>query len=180
MNIAKDLDHIPLNYFIMNDNEVQLCTFMLPVMTEVSTPRSSLVRLSRVIPNKLFTLKGRMVNFYYHRLFPQDKASGSVSHADNLQVGDWVEVLTMAEIAGTLDGRGRYKGLYFMPEMARYCGKRFKVVKKVQNIKLETDGDLRKLKSPSYFLEGVYCDGVMQGGCDRCCFHFWKAEWLRK
>lgn len=164
----------------MKNTVAQLCTFMYPEIKEFTTRKPLLVSLSRMIPNKLYTLKGRVVNFYYHHLNPFGRTVDPEAYPVNLQVGDCVEVLTMAEIAKTLDERGRFKGLYFMPEMARYCGKKFKVIKKVQSIKLETDGELRKLKSPSYFLQGVYCDGIMQGGCDRCCFHFWKAEWLRK
>jgi len=77
----------------------------------------------------------------------------------NLQPGEWVQVRSLDEISSTLDDKGKYKGLYFMPEMERYCGDRFKVFKKVEIIKLESTGEVRKLRSPSVFLEGVYCNG---------------------
>jgi hypothetical protein len=97
-----------------------------------------------------------------------------------LMPGDYVLVRPLREIALTLDERGRHKGLYFMPEMEQFCEKKFRVFKKVETILLEATGELRKIKSPTYFLEGVYCDGRKQGGCDRACFHYWREEWLTR
>jgi hypothetical protein len=76
----------------------------------------------------------------------------------NLQAGEWVEVRSMREISLTLDDWGRHKGLYFMPEMEQFFGKKFKIFKNVDTILLESTGELRKLRSPTLFLEGVYCD----------------------
>ena len=152
---------------------------MLTVVADCSDLRPWYVRITKLLPNKLFTLKGQITNRYYHWLKPVE-VNGRGVQALNLQPGDWVEVLSVAEIAATLDERGRHKGLYFMPEMTRYCGKKYKVIKKVEKIKLESNGELRSLRTPSYFLEGVYCDGKIQGGCDRCCFHFWREAWLKR
>jgi hypothetical protein len=91
-----------------------------------------------------------------------------------------VQVRSIDEISVTLDGKGKYKGLYFMPEMEKFCGKKCKVFKKAEIIKLESTGEVRKLKSPSIFLEGVYCNGERHEGCDRACFHFWREAWLKR
>lgn len=98
----------------------------------------------------------------------------------NLQPGEWVEVRPIDEISVTLDDKGKFKGLYFMPEMEKFCGKKFKVFKKAEIIKLESTGEVRKLRSPSIFLEGVYCNGERHEGCDRACFHFWRETWLKR
>jgi hypothetical protein len=98
----------------------------------------------------------------------------------NLQPGEWVQVRSLDEISATLDEKGKYKGLYFMPEMKKYCGQKFRVFKKVEIIKLESTGEVRKLRSPSVFLEGVYCNGERHDGCDRACFHFWREIWLKR
>ena len=98
----------------------------------------------------------------------------------NLQPGEWVRVKSVDEIGKTLDGRRKYEGLCFMPEMEKFCGKNFRVFKKAEIIKLESTGEVRKLKSPSIFLEGVYCDGEHHEGCDRACYHFWREIWLRR
>jgi hypothetical protein len=98
----------------------------------------------------------------------------------NIQAGDFVRVLSEEEIRRTLDRKNRLRGLGFMPEMEKFCGKQFRVWKKVERIKLETTGELRILKQPVFLLEGVYCDGEYHDQCDRSCFLFWRAEWLIK
>ena len=96
-----------------------------------------------------------------------------------LQPGEWVEVKPIEEILATLDGNRRHRGLRWMTGMRKYCGKRFRVYRRVDKIMLETNGQLRKMKN-SVLLEGVLCDGVEFGACDRSCFHFWREVWLRR
>ena len=98
----------------------------------------------------------------------------------NLQPGEWVEVRSIDEISKTLDEKRKYQGVIFMPEMESFCGKKFKVFKKVEVIKFETTGEVRKLKIPPVLLEGVYCNGEFHDGCDRACFHFWMDPWLKR
>ncbi len=98
----------------------------------------------------------------------------------NLEPGEWAEVRPIEEINETLDAAQKYKGLYFMPSMERYCGGHFRVFKKVKTIRLEGSGEVRQLKSPTVFLEGAYCDGERHQGCDRACFHFWREAWLKR
>jgi hypothetical protein len=97
-----------------------------------------------------------------------------------LKPGDWVEVRTAKEVFSTLDQRGKLKGLSFTPEMTKFCGRRFKVYKELENIILESTGELRRIKSPTVLLDGVYCDGAAHGKCDRSCFCFWREDWLRR
>jgi hypothetical protein len=104
----------------------------------------------------------------------------SVNTPLNLQPGEWVEVRSIDEISQSLDERRKYKGVIFMPEMESYCGKKFKVFKKVEIIKLESTMEIRKLKTPVVLLEGVYCNGKYHDGCDRTCFHFWMDPWLKR
>jgi hypothetical protein len=107
------------------------------------------------------------------------RQSGIIENLD-LKSGDLVEVKSSREIFATLDVNGKFKGLSFTPEMARFCGKRFKVYEKLDKIIIEATGELRKLKSPTVILEGVFCDGKAHGGCDRSCFCFWREAWLRR
>jgi hypothetical protein len=60
-------------------------------------------------------------------------------------------------------------------EIKKFCGKKFKVFKRDKIIKLESTMEVRKLKSPTIFLEGVYDNGEFHDECDRSCFHFWRA-----
>jgi hypothetical protein len=52
----------------------------------------------------------------------------------NLQPGDFVEIKSAEEISKTLDKLGRHRGLSFMPEMWKYCGGRYRVYKRVNQI----------------------------------------------
>lgn len=98
----------------------------------------------------------------------------------NLRPGDWVEVRSIEEIFSTLDAKEKLRGLRFTPEMQKFCGRRFKVYKKLNRIILEATGELRTIKSPTFILEGVLCDGSAHGGCDKSCFCYWREEWLKR
>jgi hypothetical protein len=98
----------------------------------------------------------------------------------NLQPGEWVEIRSIDEISKTLDESRKYKGMIFMPEMESFCGKKFKVFKKVEVVKLESTMEIRKLKTPSVSLEGVYCNGEFHDRCDRTCLHLWMDPWLKR
>jgi len=90
-----------------------------------------------------------------------------------------IEVKTEEEIRATLDAAGRNRGLLWMRGMDRYCGKRYRVYRRVNVILLESTGQLRKMKN-TVLLEGLMCDGSEFFGCDRSCFYYWREAWLRR
>lgn len=96
----------------------------------------------------------------------------------DLLPGDWVEVKSMEEILLTLDSLGRCQGLVFMPAMSEYCGRRARVLKRVDRIILEHTGEARTLKH-TVLLDDAICSGAGQR-CDRGCFYFWREAWLRR
>ncbi|MDD1775868.1 MAG: hypothetical protein LUP94_00775 [Candidatus Methanomethylicus sp.] len=104
----------------------------------------------------------------------------SSAESQNLQVDDMVEVKSEREIFETLDSDGKLKGLRFTPEMSKYCGKRLKVYRRIHKLIIESTGEMRSMKSPTFLLEGSVCDGSAHSGCERTCFLFWRGEWLRK
>lgn len=113
-------------------------------------------------------------------------ASGRKSrthHADRevlgLRPGELVEVRPVEEIMATLDADRRQRGLLWMTGMRKHCGRRYRVLKRVETIVLETNGELRTMHN-TVLLEGAMCDGSEFGGCDRSCFHFWREAWLRR
>jgi hypothetical protein len=116
------------------------------------------------------------------RIFKRRPTSNSKRATESLGLkpGEWVEVKSVKEIFATFDRHGKVKGLGFMPEMAEYCGRRFRVYKVLEKIILESTGDLRKIQTPTVLLEGVLCDGRYHRGCDRSCFCFWREEWLSR
>jgi len=97
----------------------------------------------------------------------------------NLEPGEIVEVKSEEEIGKTLDTRGSHKGLLFLPEMREYCGKRFRVFKRLERMMIESTGEVRRVKN-TVLLEGLVCDGSRHHGCDRSCFFFWREIWLRR
>jgi hypothetical protein len=151
------------------------CNFLYPEVISTSLPYDSLfVRINKGIVAYGDSAHSRFKNIFY------PKKSSKEMESLNLQPGEWAEVRSIDEISLTLDEKRKYKGLFFMPEMEKFCGKKFKVFKIVKIIKLESTGEIRKLKTPSVFLEGAYCNGERHEGCDRSCFHFWKEAWLKR
>ena len=98
----------------------------------------------------------------------------------NLKPGDWVEVKSAKDIFATLDADNKLRGLRFTREMVKFCGKRYRVYKQLRKIILEATGELRKIKTPTVLLEGVFCDGSAHAGCDRSCFCYWREQWLKR
>jgi hypothetical protein len=136
-------------------------------------------------------LKNRGVVFTLRKLVPAFKirilhripkssrpAAPGVEEVLGLQPGDAVEVRSEREILETLDEYGRYKGMAFMPGMSRYCGGRFRVHKRLENILFEESGRRRRMKN-TVLLDGLICDGEGRG-CDRSCFYFWREAWLKR
>jgi len=96
----------------------------------------------------------------------------------NLRPGDWVEVKPVDEIFATLNAEGKHRGLIFTKEMVQYCGRKFRVFKKLEKIVLESTGEMRTMKTPTVILKNVFCHGEAHGNCDRTCFCFWREAWL--
>jgi hypothetical protein len=120
------------------------------------------------------------LSWRFPKFFKPRKRIGVIREKLNLKQGDLVEVRSAKEILATLDSRFKLRGLTFTPEMMKFCGKRLRVYKKLDKIILEATGELRRIKSPTVLLEGVFCDGSAHGGCSRSCFCFWREEWLKK
>jgi hypothetical protein len=94
-------------------------------------------------------------------------------------VGDLVEVRPLKEIEGTLDESGCLDGLPFMPEMTKFCGRRFRVFRCVDKIlDFGRSWRLRRLED-AVLLAGLRCDGGAHGGCQASCYLLWKTAWLR-
>jgi hypothetical protein len=101
----------------------------------------------------------------------------------NLQPGDWVKVRSAKEIFGTLEfyaysPEGKKEDLSFTREMTKFCGKEFRVYKRLGRMLM--GGEMRTISAPAVLLEGAFCDGESHGGCTRSCFCFWREAWLEK
>jgi hypothetical protein len=97
-----------------------------------------------------------------------------------LRVGDVVEIAPLAEIARTLDANACLDGMPFMPEMARFCGRRLRVFRVVdKTYDYGRSKTLRRLEN-AVLLTGLRCDGGAHGGCQAACYLIWKTAWLKR
>jgi hypothetical protein len=104
----------------------------------------------------------------------------SMFDTSEFRAGELVEVRSKEEILRTLDSNGRVEEMPFMPEMFRYCGRRFRVYKRAhKTCDFVNKTGIRKLPSAVH-LEGLRCDGSAHGGCQAECMFFWKDAWLKR
>lgn len=96
-----------------------------------------------------------------------------------LKAGELVEVRSKEEILATLDANACLDGLPFMPEMFRYCGKRFQVYKRAHKT-CDTVFPTRSRRMANGVHLETRCDGQAHGGCEAGCLIFWKEEWLKR
>lgn len=97
----------------------------------------------------------------------------------DLQPGELVEVKSLDEIMATLSTFGQNRGLAFQPEMREFCGKRYRVLARLNCIINELNGEMIKSKN-TVLLNSVTCDGVCRRGCGRRGYTYWREIWLRR
>lgn len=97
-----------------------------------------------------------------------------------LQPGDLIEVKSVKEIAETLDVNGQNRGLQWSIDLLHYCGKRFRVAKRLEHMIVEYNGKMMNV-SDTVLLEGASCPcRYVIGGCPRADLIYWREIWLRK
>jgi hypothetical protein len=97
-----------------------------------------------------------------------------------LRPGEIVEVNDAAEIAQTLDARGRNRGLIFDLGLCKFSGKKFRVRNRLDQMISESTGEMRKVEG-TVILENLHCfcnDAV--GGCPRQDVIYWRDVWLKR
>ncbi len=101
----------------------------------------------------------------------------------DLEPGEWVRVRSPKEIEATLNNTGKHRGLHFDREMLRFCGKTFRVHRRVTRIIDERTGEIINLGSDCIVLDGAYCSGEASTGrwfCPRAIFSYWRECWLER
>ncbi len=97
----------------------------------------------------------------------------------NLRAGDIVEVRSFDEIASTLGDDVTMAELPFQPEMRKYCGGTYRVLRPVKKLIIENaNTGLRGIRN-TVLLDGINCDGQYHHDCTRYCFFLWKEAWLK-
>jgi hypothetical protein len=97
-----------------------------------------------------------------------------------LRVGDVVEVKSLAEIAATLDGHGALQALPFMPEMAKFAGRRLTVERTADKVCDTAQRTGSRRIDDAVLLGDLRCDGAAHDGCQAECRLFFNQAWLRR
>jgi len=140
----------------------------------------------------LALLRGMAFSFYdkLHRRFGvrgfrrrTAMSEQSVERLD-LQPGELVQVRSKAEIMATLEDGVHNRGLSFDAEMAPYCGRTMRVLRRVDRILEEKSGRMLRLRKDCIILEDAVCSGLRCGirrlGCSKSVYPFWREAWLRR
>ena len=99
----------------------------------------------------------------------------------NLQPGDLVEVRSKEEIRATLDDDQRNRGLWFDEEMARLCGKRGRVLHRVERLIDEKSGRMLRVRKDLFVVDGMLgCEGIYHSLCTRSVIGMLREAWLRR
>lgn len=101
----------------------------------------------------------------------------------NLRPGELVQVKSYDEILATLDQRNRNRGLSFDPEMAPFCGGKYRVLDRVDHIVNEKTGEMSKLPGVCIMMEGVTCRAWYSDrrvACPRSIYSYWREIWLKR
>ena len=104
-----------------------------------------------------------------------------MSYAKTLRRGDLVEVKGPDEILKTLDSDGALDHVPFMPEMLEFCGRRFRVSRRVvKSCSSGSRSSMRGFRTDDVVLLELRCSGLAHDGCQKRCMIFWREAWLRK
>jgi hypothetical protein len=106
------------------------------------------------------------------------KTSSPHSYVLGLRPGEVVRVRPLAEIFSTLDEHGTLDGLPFMPEMQKYCGRKWPVFRRAD--KTCAPGWGARRMHNTVHLANLRCDGAAHGGCQAACLMYWKEAWLER
>ena len=134
-----------------------------------------------------FLKYGLLAMFNHLRRFPHIRGQAGTKtpqgEALNLQAGDWVEVRSKAEILPTLNRQLRHRGLSFDIEMLPFCGKRFRVLRRVDRLIDDKTGKMVLPRSACLILEDVVCGGCLSRDrmfCPRAIYPYWHEVWLKR
>jgi hypothetical protein len=114
-------------------------------------------------------------------LGPRDN-DAALTHPD-LQPGDLVRTRTVEEIQPTLTRDGANNGVSFDDENVPFCGRTFRVRRRINHLIDEHNGKMLDLDKEWLSLEGVECSGEHSIGrwfCPRAFYVQWTEDWLER
>jgi len=132
------------------------------------------------ILTRVFNYAQRLRGGAKYPFFPWSKNVGATpsSHI-HFTIMDPVVIRSKEEIAPTLVD-SRNKGLWFDPEMIRYCRQPAVVRRRVDRIIHESTGRMVVMKTPCLMLENVLATGEFLRLCPQHEYIFWREIWLKR
>jgi hypothetical protein len=101
----------------------------------------------------------------------------------DLQPGELVRIKSHGEILQTVNTTNQNRGMYWDAEEVPYCGKTYRVLKRVNKIVNEQTGKMQAMKTPSIILDSVVCEGRYSQCrlfCPRSIYPYWREIWLER
>jgi hypothetical protein len=101
----------------------------------------------------------------------------------DLHPGELVQIKSLDEVLNTLDRNNKNRGLWFDGEQVPFCGKKAKVLCRVEKILNERTGKMMKLPNECLILEGIYCEGHYSSDrlfCPRSMYSYWREICLKR
>jgi hypothetical protein len=101
----------------------------------------------------------------------------------NLMPGELVRVKSHREILKTVNTDNRNRGMSWDAELVPYCGKTYRVLRRVDRCIDEKTSRMMEMKSPCIVLDSVVCQ-ARYSKCRMLCpkqmFPFWREIWLER
>jgi hypothetical protein len=101
----------------------------------------------------------------------------------NIQPGELVRVKSQEQILQTVDSGNRNRGMYWDAELVPYCGKTFKVLKRVTKLIGERTRKMQEMKNPCIILDSAICQARYSSCrmfCPKSMYPYWREIWLER
>jgi hypothetical protein len=101
----------------------------------------------------------------------------------NLEPGEWVRVKSHREILETVTTDNKNRGMVWDAELLPYCGKTYRVLRRVDRLIDEKTSKMMDMKSPCIVLDSVVCQARYSKYrmlCPKQMFPFWREIWLER
>jgi hypothetical protein len=139
---------------------------------------------------------GRPIRWFYDTFYPLwggapfPRRNGTIPDGQrtpaatlNLAPGELVQIKPYPDILKTLNESSRNRGLFWDAEEVPYCGKTFRVLKRVERIINEKTGRMQEMKTPCVILDSVICESrysECRFFCPRSIYPYWREIWLER
>jgi hypothetical protein len=98
----------------------------------------------------------------------------------DLEPGERVRIKSRREIEATLDTNNRNRGLQVDADMMLFCGREFRVLRRINRIVDERSRKLIEIPGDCIVLDGATCTGAYNRCCPRSDYPYWREIWLSR